>query len=1067
MPMRVGEMMVIVRAQDYATRTLRRVGAEMAGLSRAQALSRSQIRTQVKQAQMLDKIGGAESDRRRMRVIQERNRAEQMMNQTIARRNQLMSTSATAGWTAQGRALGAQAQMLTQRYDRLNAIVDDMPPRFQRLARNTGMLSDALFRNRSMLRGTHDELRFIQEDIDIMNRQNLAAPFERMQRVGHLMTSAGRSMQIFGAASTVAFGLAARSAAEFDTNISLAATQARDLGAGVPQVQKRIDQLTNGISENGVVTDGIIGLMNKYTATQSEMADASFEIFSSMNLQTNGITDVRKGLDLLDKANQIAIAGQEDLGVATNAMITVLNNFDPRLENTTKQFDSMFNIVRFGRMRLRDFDIMMNKIAPTAADAGQSLQNVGGAMAFLTQVMPSQRMVATGISRLIEALRHPAIVAGLHEMGVEAKQANGKLRPLDDLLAEIARKFPEVTTGQKGAADFFMQISALGRGGGRGQIFTAEGRRAFSEIMTHFRQYLQVQGQIELNQEEFKNATAAQMQSLGVQWGKFVNQVRAAGLIIGQDVIPVFGKLGDHIQGMISAFQGIDPETRRMIVQWTAWAGIILLLAGLLTSLGGVIVSMIASLGLMAATSGAATTRVGMLLNTLKGLLRFGGLVLTITAIIKMVKGGDPTAWDLLQGAAGGALLGARFGPAGAAIGAIVVPVMMQINAERNWKENFAQKVREATTDRGDLWRKYGEYVARSIEQGYESAFKNFEEFKNFQQQADKMTNRENNRLEVHAVREREITDAIENKRKKTKKYQDDLDRWYKEQLAASKAVKEQNKELGRAAEQGAEQAVESMRQMYSQLKMDNEQAFGELFQGPFLSSQTFDLAKEWGIEPRIQDMIRDLHMQNAQFATWRNNLDSLFKKGIPTEMIDELRQMGPEQGAPLVENLMKAKPAQINRLIAEWKQRAKQIEDATKMDFRKEIDRFRKAGGDMGQAIINGFRDAGVGAWFDNWVKVNFPDVISAAVTEAVQTAKENMEERGKLRPKPTPPPDKRTGGTKTEDNSTNIKQDIHVSGPGWDDETARRAGWEVANQTARHTNKGKRRSGSRATRQ
>ena len=38
MPLQVGTMMVVVRAQDFASRTLRRVGAEIEGLSRAEAM---------------------------------------------------------------------------------------------------------------------------------------------------------------------------------------------------------------------------------------------------------------------------------------------------------------------------------------------------------------------------------------------------------------------------------------------------------------------------------------------------------------------------------------------------------------------------------------------------------------------------------------------------------------------------------------------------------------------------------------------------------------------------------------------------------------------------------------------------------------------------------------------------------------------------------------------------------------------------------------------------------------------------------------------------------------------
>jgi hypothetical protein len=143
--------------------------------------------------------------------------------------------------------------------------------------------------------------------------------------------------------------------------------------------------------------------------------------------------------------------------------------------------------------------------------------------------------------------------------------------------------------------------------------------------------------------------------------------------------------------------------------------------------------------------------------------------------------------------------------------------------------------------------------------------------------------------------------------------------------------------------------------------------------------------------------MIRDLHEQNAAFATWRSSLDKLFKKGLPKGLVDELSAMGPEQGQALVDNLLKGKPGQVKQLIAEWNRKNKQIKDATKMDFTSEILAFKKAGGDMGDAIINGFKSAQVGLWFDGWVKTTFPGVINSAVNQAIADWK-----------KTNPPPEK-----------------------------------------------------------
>jgi len=216
------------------------------------------------------------------------------------------------------------------------------------------------------------------------------------------------------------------------------------------------------------------------------------------------------------------------------------------------------------------------------------------------------------------------------------------------------------------------------------------------------------------------------------------------------------------------------------------------------------------------------------------------------------------------------------------------------------------------------------------------------------------------------------------------KKYNTDMKQYKFDMDQYTDSVKSWKNNLVQATRTAGTTAVSNLRNMYMQMEQTNRQAFGELFQGPWLTSQTFDLAKEWGITPQIQDMIRDLSEQNQKFRKWRTSLDAVMKKGLPSGFVQELQKMG-EDSQPLLDQILNASPAQVQKLIAQWKQREKQIKSSTKMDFRDEIDRFKKAGGDMGQAIINGFEQAQVGKWFDGWVKTTFPNVISAAVNTAV----------------------------------------------------------------------------------
>jgi hypothetical protein len=102
-----------------------------------------------------------------------------------------------------------------------------------------------------------------------------------------------------------------------------------------------------------------------------------------------------------------------------------------------------------------------------------------------------------------------------------------------------------------------------------------------------------------------------------------------------------------------------------------------------------------------------------------------------------------------------------------------------------------------------------------------------------------------------------------------------------------TRRLKEWRTQLAQATKDARTTAVENLKQMYIQMEQTNRQEFGQLFQGPWLTSETFDIAKEWGIQPRVQDLIKDLRQQNNVFAKWRRSLDAIFKKGLPRGFVD------------------------------------------------------------------------------------------------------------------------------------------------------------------------------------
>lgn len=1193
MPLRMGEMMVVVRAQDFASRTLRRVSGELVGMSREQMVAARRAEVSFRKMSAVSRVALAESDARRLNYV--RNGVEMMRSfekqmATMDRLQIAQQSVMQAGRFKKGttraqirewqdasvavRKMGLEGVMASRRladaqknFDRIRqkkrpgkaelawssrelrnaeramkslgdtgaaqatrwatlnrhigqfqARIDTMSPVLRRAATGQGTLSTAIHRSNEELRRAYFELDRATRAELAFNQAVAHLPLHRLDNIGHALSGVGRTMQLFGAVSTVALAVAGNAYANFNQQVTLAATQTRQAGESFVQTAVNAERLGRHI----------LRLMTRFPASSQEMADAAYTIFSSIDV------NFKNGIKLLTEFNKVAVAGGTDLATATNAAITVLENFDTRLtdtgritKDTSALLNRMFAIIRYGRMNFAQLNQLLTNVVPAATGARQSFDAVSGAIAFLTRTLGMK--AGPSLARFLEFIVNPDVQKGMRKAGLAITDATGRLRAFP----EVVRRFAALRATDPN--DLLRIISAFGRGTGRGREFTIQGRKALIQLIDGYVEYARVQRAVVGNNNEFAQSFAAMSRTLGVRWQVFLNQMKVLVLYIGEHAIPVFLEIGETIGKWIDKWKNLSESARRNIVHWGTVVAVMTLVLGVLLSVVGALTTLTAALiivgpklkwiitplgtaaGLLRTLAGIGVITLGIQLlrkgegwNLLGGLLTGGGLAMllrrggrgtiigaTIGIAATMVfKGGgwQSVVGQLLLGIAAGAAIG---GIPGAFIGAagIVIPLIIQqrmetqeffadlntlkrrqqdvartLAAARNIPERqaalqlrnmianafreggggqagvdaalkFLDDFTKTLVSKGKGPRDAFDGIAREAQKAFDAtkpgtktttqsleqlmktakAWTEIQEAVNLQTQAttdstealaikigmafsrgnvsnaakllnayvaastQTITPANILKLIAEAVKSgdmRRATELLGEWVQKVQQGQEELKRYRQE-------MRDYQKQLADTSKQATTEIIDNLRNMYSQMEQENRQAFGELFQGPWLTSETFDLAQEWGITPRIQDMIRDLREQNQQFTHWRQSLDKVFKRGLPRGFVDELRKMGPEQGQPLLDNILKAKPGQINALIAEWKRREGRIQEATKMDFRDEIERFRKAGLSMGEAIIQGFQNAQTARWFDSWVKRTFPNVINAAVAQAVRDFK------------------------------------------------------------------------------
>lgn len=852
------------------------------------------------------------------------------------------------------------------------------------------------------------------------------AKAQRVETAGRTVAHIGRTAQFGGLIGTAGFAAAASAAADFNSKAQLAGTQMRDVAGSWQQGTKRGQELEKQI----------LSMMEVFPAGAGEMADSAYEIFSSMNLVRNGVVNVKKGYDLLAVANKVAVAGQVDLSEATSAMIVTLNNFDPELKNVGGTMNDVFSIVRFGQMRLSDFANAMVPLAPIAKTTGLGLKDVGAALATLTILFKSPQQAAQGLARAIELLQLEPFRKGLQELDVNVNDATGHMRPLHDVVTDIAKAFPEATTSQKAMVTVLTQISrasGLTKAGIQG---TVQARRALAGLITSMGLYENILRNIQGDQHEFQDAFNAMKDTPGVQWAIFINQMKAFALTIGQAALPVMLEFGEWLVNAAHYIEHLIKTTDGAIIKWAAWGAAILLVGGTLTNMAGSLVALIANLRLATMSFGAmegSAAKAGIATRLLAGSMQIlaGIGIISIPIVLQLIKGGEPGLWDFftgaLSGAAGGAMIGGAIGgpigaAAGAGIGAITVPVVLEVMPHLQGPKD-PSKIKPVKA----AWSQYlnmaldNDTVKKANKQ-----FFGVEDYRiRSQEDFIKRWNANLKKYKVSAPGEDVAmgTKAAKAATKSTSlldKYQEYVKQFTKAQLDAQNAYldslgkgEDKSTKAANAAKKNAQIVADAQKQMQQEVEQSvdklggvydkflemNKSAFGEVFQGPVLSgfmgdifSSINSLLLQFGdtIPVPIQIIQNDLDVQMKNFAKLREGYADLVKRGVPPEVVQQIQQMG-MSGLPFIQGLLQATGPQFNKWLATMKKSHGDIVKATEIDFDAQLKQWQRYGSDIATKMIDGLSSdaaqATIKGGFEKYVMQVFGKTLKENMAKTIAT--------------------------------------------------------------------------------
>jgi len=216
---------------------------------------------------------------------------------------------------------------------------------------------------------------------DAKMRKGLASAEKRLEGFGRKMGQIGRGLAIAGAAVTAPLVIGLKKFAALETKIAKISTLLR--GEDV--------QLLPGFET------GIDELAKKTGVSAGELADGLFSIISA-SIPAN------EAMKTLGVAAEFARGGFADAGVATSAMVNVLNAYGLSADKARSVTDFLAEAARSGQTDVSLLAPAIGRVATFAEQSGLSLEELGAALSTITRKGINTNEAVSGLKAVLAEL---------------------------------------------------------------------------------------------------------------------------------------------------------------------------------------------------------------------------------------------------------------------------------------------------------------------------------------------------------------------------------------------------------------------------------------------------------------------------------------------------------------------------------------------------------------------------------------------------------------------------------------------------------------------------------------
>ena len=519
----------------------------------------------------------------------------------------------------------------------------------------------AISEKRTELNQTQATLNNYERDLEKVNNE-LKFGTERLKEyskkigdTGKKVTDVGKKMTTGITAPIAGIGVAsANLAMDFESAMAKVSTIADETKVPIDELKEGIKKLSEDTGQS--VTDLSEGLYQAISAS----------------------VDTGDAISFLETATKAAVGGFTDNATAVDGLTSVLNAYGMEAEHVDEIANQMLITQNLGKTTFGELAASIGQVAPVASALGVSTGELLSSLAVTTAqgLGTSEAMTAlkAAMSNIIKPSKEAAEAAELLGIdfsvsAVEGKGWIGFLKEVRDGLRQASPEYDRLLSSVENGTAKMAEMEAAGRkntdeykklkqevkssskemellaqandstiGGFATMFGSVEGLN--SVLMLTSEQGMQKYGE---SMETMKNNTTALedaykkvSETTGTEMQKAMNDIKNAGIEIGDILLPVISEIVGKIRDIMQGFSGLSDGQQEVIVKigvLIATLGPLLVVFGSLMSAVGNIVGGFSKLtGLFQGTAGEAG-KTGGIFSSLWGIMKahpIGALVAII-----------------------------------------------------------------------------------------------------------------------------------------------------------------------------------------------------------------------------------------------------------------------------------------------------------------------------------------------------------------------------------------------------------------------------------------------------